>query len=385
MPLVLHHSRAGLTRVCLRLSGLFYRSKSGNSLSRTFFARPGRILVGTVGQLILLICLSKTLAQSPAAPVTQTVPAPEMAADEPALVSLHGGKFRFDLREVPLLGSPEAGHLIFAITDPTCGHCRQTMQFLDKALEALPEKTLAVVCLPGTREPTVGTALQTLLLTLWREKPAEWTRVVQEIDTGFIAPDPETLRGAVAAALGGEEALTTAIARHQAWSSELIGETQSLMVENARLAGREPTLPQLQSAGQLLFGAPTSTADLDHLTSGAISWPDKLTAIPRSPGPDDSDPCRSRRFCGNLRIVFNGAGENLSSNPEDPGVDPAARDTVQFLDSITKSNAQNTKVIVLSSDKTKAVATSISKAKKRLGEDFVHIPTSKASFGHFAV
>ncbi|MBL9159621.1 MAG: vitamin K epoxide reductase family protein [Verrucomicrobiales bacterium] len=273
--------------------------------------RPGRILVGTVGQLILLIGLSNTLAQSPAAPVTQPVPAPEMAADEPTLVSLHGGKFRFDLREVPLLGGPEAGHLIFAITDPTCGHCRQTMQFLDKALEALPEKTLAVVCLPGTREPNVGTALQTLLLTLWREKPAEWTRVVQEIDTGSIAPDLETLRGTAAAALGGEEALTTALARHQAWSSELIGETQSLMVENARLAGREPTLPQLQSGGHLLFGAPTSTVDLDHLTAGAISWPETLMEVASTAASTiPPNPCANRRFCQRVVIILTGDGKD---------------------------------------------------------------------------
>lgn len=99
-------------------------------------------------------------------------------------------------------------------------------------------------------------------------------------------------------------------------------------------------------------------------------------------GLDASDPCSDRKFCGNLTIIYNGAGENLA-NGDNKGVDPAARDTVKYLNALASASAKNSKVLLMSSDTSTEVAGAVATAQKKMGANFTHIPTSRPSFDQY--
>jgi len=99
-------------------------------------------------------------------------------------------------------------------------------------------------------------------------------------------------------------------------------------------------------------------------------------------GLDASDPCSDRKFCGNLTIIFNGAGENLDVGAN-KGSDPAARDSVKYLSALTAASAKNSQVILLSSDRSPLIAAAAASAEKKMGANFTHIPTSRTSFDQY--
>ncbi|MEZ4816123.1 MAG: hypothetical protein R3A80_13125 [Bdellovibrionota bacterium] len=64
-------------------------------------------------------------------------------------------------------------------------------------------------------------------------------------------------------------------------------------------------------------------------------------------GLDASDPCSNPKFCGNLTIIYNGAGENLGEG-DNKGKDPAALDTSDYLNAIARKGTKNSKILLLS-------------------------------------
>ncbi len=63
------------------------------------------------------------------------------------LLSLHGGIFELNLREVPVLGSPDAKNVMVSLFDYTCTHCRQVHKYLVQAQQRFSNE-LAIVSLP---------------------------------------------------------------------------------------------------------------------------------------------------------------------------------------------------------------------------------------------
>ncbi len=63
------------------------------------------------------------------------------------LLSLHGGLFELNLREVPVLGSPDAKNIMVSLFDYTCTHCRQVHKYLVQAQQRFSNE-LAIVSLP---------------------------------------------------------------------------------------------------------------------------------------------------------------------------------------------------------------------------------------------
>lgn len=279
---------------------------------------PHQLVWAAAAQIVVLAALTALLpsayAQQKTAPAAVDAPSAERSDENPAVLQLHDGRFRFDLTGTPLLGEPEAEHVVVVITDPTCPHCRFSARLLWQSWAALPTGKAAVLCLPGTRDPVLGPALQTLLLTLWKEQPEAWKRIIQDLDGETLDPHVETVREAVAKELGGREALDVAVREHQEWSAALIRQTSELMRTNADLAGKEVALPQIQSHGQLIFGALSGASDLNLLTRGELEWPETAPVDLRHW--KDSNPCANRKFCQRLVLIIVGKGkEELVPGP----------------------------------------------------------------------
>lgn len=248
----------------------------------------------------------KSTAKAP--PPAKTLPLTTSEADGKRWLSLHGERFRFELETLPRLGSLGAKHLIVCITDPTCHHCRNTSELLSEARESQKEGEVAIVFLPGTRDPELSPALQTALLTLWRENPKAWADLSARLHRSDLAPTPEAVTEAARLALGGKTQWNAALEKHRTWAGQLIQQTRELMAENARVAGREVTLPQLQFQNQILLGAPSGVQDLQSLTGATFPWSMDLGF--EDPADLSSNPCKNRQFCQRLVIILTGAGRD---------------------------------------------------------------------------
>ena len=74
--------------------------------------------------------------------------APAVAAAQPSRkYSLHDGKFVIELHEAPMIGRPDAPHIVVALFDYTCAHCR-TQHGLLKRVQASFGNDLAIVLVP---------------------------------------------------------------------------------------------------------------------------------------------------------------------------------------------------------------------------------------------
>jgi uncharacterized membrane protein len=230
----------------------------------------------------------------------------------PDTLSLLDGKFSFPLAALPRIGPPDAEHLVVAITDPTCRHCRRAEEQLASALALYPEGSLAVVFLPAARDTLLGPALQQILLTLWREKPEAWALLHADLAAGRQEVTLEAVHARAAEALGGAEALDRTLRTHQAANGELIRLATELAAANAEANEHDFVVPQILAGTATAFGSPDPErlhTLLQRQYALAAPDPEALAAALRSDaGKDPCDP-RTRQFCGRLIISMIGAGE----------------------------------------------------------------------------
>ncbi len=96
--------------------------------------------------------------QTAASVVTQAVPpvvtpplttiAPtQLLSGSKRLFQIYGGRFQFDIDEVPLIGKPEAPNKMVSLFDYTCHHCRLMHGHLMEVHKALGDK-LSIISLP---------------------------------------------------------------------------------------------------------------------------------------------------------------------------------------------------------------------------------------------
>lgn len=265
-------------------------------------------------------------------------PATTSAEQSSRMVVLHGRKFTFDLFQLPHEGLPNAKNVIISIIDPTCPHCRATGKTLHAAMSTYPPGEIAVLYLPGVRDAALGPAIQGVMLALWKEKPAAWLEIHQQLDDGKIPPDLESIRSAISPKFGGRKQLEAIIQKHREWSSRQIETTTALMVENS--AGKAVTLPQTIIGKKYISGAITEGAEV-QLWAG-----DQFKVTAKSPikfQADPSDPCRSssRNVCGRLIIALIGAGKmgltTLTANG--PNWDPIGAQAANHLKQFSPNNS----------------------------------------------
>ncbi len=236
----------------------------------------------------------------------QISPSSSAAGETHRSIALCGGKFTFDLFQLPHEGLPNAKHVIISIIDPTCPHCRTTSKTLHAALKTYPPDEVAVLFLPGVRDPVLGPAIQQMMLALWQDKPGAWLEIHQQLDESKISPDLESIRNAISRKLGGRPQLEALVLKHHDWTLRQIEATTALMAENG--AGKDITLPQTIIGKKLINRAITDGGEVQMWARDQFGL---TTTSPIKFQADGSDPCnfQSRNVCGRLIISFLGAGK----------------------------------------------------------------------------
>ena len=209
----------------------------------------------------------------PAAPPL-TVPPPVPRR----LLTLHGGQFEIDLREVPLLGSPDAPHTVVSLFDYTCQHCRTLHHYLAEVLATFSNE-LAVVCLPvplnTNCNPVVRRNLPAhtnaceyaqLALAVWRTNRAQFRAFDAWLFEGAAPPSPEAARER-AEGLVGLEALPLALA--DPWIGAQIRRNGALYKKNYETTGSS-RMPQLMFGSQISEGRMRGAEDLFGLLESQL-------------------------------------------------------------------------------------------------------------------
>ena len=80
-------------------------------------------------------------------PFAEPVPEPDAGQWQPGHVSILSGDVVLDTRDHPILGDPDARHVVVSMFDYTCRHCRKLHRHLDKARQRYGAQ-FAVVVLP---------------------------------------------------------------------------------------------------------------------------------------------------------------------------------------------------------------------------------------------
>ncbi len=288
-------------------------------------------VLATASALTLGYALPSSAEPPPKAHISDTpahlVPVPTSTPNgEAHEISLLGGKVHIDPYLLPILGSPAAKNMVIAIADPTCPHCRFQSKLLREIAASYDKEEVAIVFLPGTRDPDSGPRMQQLLLTLWREKPEAWHDLQKKWESASkeepLGISYDELSELAAKALGSREALSAALSKYQKWANDQITATEKLILANAKAQQAAPLLPQLMIGKKTILGAMSGASELQSLLASEFSMP-MIASAESSDGceakldaatlvaPSDNDPCsRKREFCGRIVLVYNGAGED---------------------------------------------------------------------------
>lgn len=240
--------------------------KRGRSRSDEVSIAPGtaaRIGVGVVALLGLLVggqfVRRPQTFQSASidAGVTTNILAPAVREFQ-----IFDGKFKFNLREVPLAGSSEAPHVIVSLFDYTCHHCRQVHGSLLDAQHAF-SNALAIINLPmpldGKCNPIVrrtapahtnACALARLGLAVWNVNRDLWPKFDHWVFSLATPPLPEEAER-FAKDLVGAEALAKAATND--WVNLQIRQNAAVYGEVYRRY-RKGTIPQVIAGTNLLSG-----------------------------------------------------------------------------------------------------------------------------------
>ena len=155
----------------------------------------------------------------------EIVPAsPNARLIAPRTLSLYTNRFLIKFDDVPMMGSPDAPHIIVCLLDYTCIHCRALHPILEKMSQQFSNQ-LGIVCLPVTLSPecnpfiprmnahatTNSCEYARLGLAVWRAKPSVHAQFDDWIFTS-VKPPPLKEAEAYAAQLVGTNQLAAALA-----------------------------------------------------------------------------------------------------------------------------------------------------------------------------
>jgi uncharacterized membrane protein len=197
-------------------------------------------------------------------------PGPNPRLMAPRLLSLYSNQFLLKLDAVPMIGSPDASHVIVCLFDYTCPHCRALHPILLKT-QRLFSNRLGIVCLPmpistncdKLLPPTIHSVSNAceyaqLGLAVWRANPEYY----RGFDDWMFAPDqPPPLQQAreYAAGLVGKDKLEAALA--DPWVQKQIATDCELHYANWTAADT-PIMPQL-IVGSIISSGPLNS--VEHL------------------------------------------------------------------------------------------------------------------------
>lgn len=189
------------------------------------------------------------------------------------IFAIYEGRFKFNMNDVPLIGSPSAPHAMVSLFDYTCHHCRTMHGFLKEAHRRFSNQ-LAIVSLPMPLDGECNyTVRQTspshsnaceyarLGLAVWRADRSKH----DQFDDWIFAPDhPPDLAVArqYAAELVG--AVKLEAAQTNRWIDEHLQRGISIYATNY-FFGRQGAMPQLIVGTNLIAGTITGPELLSRL------------------------------------------------------------------------------------------------------------------------
>jgi len=207
--------------------------------------------------------------------------------------SLHNGRYSFDLYEAPLMGKPEAPHVVVSLFDYTCRHCRLQHGLL-KRVQASFGDQLAIVVLPMPLDKACNPLLASTApdhvnaceyarigMAVWRTRP----EVFAEYEEWFFAPEtprpvPEVL--AKAAELTGREDFSAATA--DPWIDEWLKLGRDVFQTNWDLTGRN-FLPMVNIGTVLSSGVIETDDELYGILEKHLGLKRPVDGAPSSPLP----------------------------------------------------------------------------------------------------
>jgi uncharacterized membrane protein len=190
-------------------------------------------------------------------------------------ISVHDDLFQFQLNEIPIIGSPDAQHVMVSLFDYTCPHCRDLHPMLIEAQRhfsnqlgiVLLATPLASNCNPVVQihlpEHTNACEYARLALAVWRAR----REAFRQYDNWLFEPPrpvpvPEAKR--YAAQLVGADNLERALA--DAWILNHI-QTNGYLYKTNYLRLKNSVLPELMIGSVVSFGPLNNPKDLADLLS----------------------------------------------------------------------------------------------------------------------
>jgi len=191
----------------------------------------------------------------PVTPPPPAIPANPLLTNLAAgrVLQIYNGAFQFPLDEVPLMGPPDAPHVMLSLFDYSCHFCRTVHWQLLQAHRLLSNQ-LAIVSLPMPLNPNCNHTVKRthpdhvnaceyarLGLAVWRANRSK----MEEFENWVFAPEkpvaPETVRQYAGLLVGTNE---LAKALQDPWISQLVQTTVNLYATNSTHYGRG-NMPQL--------------------------------------------------------------------------------------------------------------------------------------------
>lgn len=198
-------------------------------------------------------------------------------------VTLLGGRLAMTLGEYPILGDPEAEHVLGLITDPTCPACRKMHGDLVDAMEHFDGRFAVVTfpmaldaqCNPRMTRTSYGhrnaCLFGTMSLAIWNTDRAAFRAFDDALFRGMMAPEAEDAM-AWAGDLLGEERLAAALndPLYEKMLNFSISLFYSPLVD-------EKLLPVLLGPGEARLGNPESVEELRAWIAAQFGWENTST------------------------------------------------------------------------------------------------------------
>ena len=234
---------------------------------------------GLVGAAILAALIGGQFAYRPPTQRVQPVAGVErVIGGDSREVAIFDGRFRINLKEVPMMGSPESPHVLVALLDYTCYACRILHSQL-VAAQSVFSNQLAVVTLPmpldGTCNPTVTQVFPAhsnaceyarMGLVLWRTNRAAFAQFEGWVFSSPEAPAVGEARQVAERLLGAERFKMTL---KDPWIDEQIRRDVAIY-EATFSRTKTHSMPQLIVGTNLIFGNFASMDDLFGLLRDQI-------------------------------------------------------------------------------------------------------------------